>query len=96
LATVDLYKQDYLPEQIAKMRSLGISTIFNHLILWYLAGGELVIEKFVTAEEEQQILQALPNAGSAHFLSAIKNQLPGNISYEQIRMIIAKRQKMKL
>ena len=95
LETVNLYKQNYLPEQIAKMRSLGVSTIFNHLILWYLAGGELVIEKFVTADEEMQIMQALPNAGSAHFLSAIKNQLSENISYEQIRMIIAKRQKIK-
>jgi ATP-dependent DNA helicase RecQ len=95
LATVDFYKQNYTPEQIAKIRSLGISTIYNHLVLWYLAGGELQIEKFVTTEEEQQILHALPQAGSAHFLSAIKAQLPENISYEQIRMVIAKRQKVK-
>jgi len=95
LATVDFYKQDYAPEQIAKIRSLGVSTIFNHLVLWYLAGGELQIEKFVTTEEEQQILRALPAAGSAHFLSAIKAQLPESISYEQIRLIIAKRQKDK-
>jgi len=95
MESVNLYKQDYLPEQIAKMRSLGVSTIFNHLVLWYLAGGELEIEKFVTAEEEQQILQALPQTGSAHFLSAIKAQLPESISYEQIRLVIAKRQKNK-
>jgi len=93
LETVNFYKQDYLPEQIAKIRSLGVSTIFNHLILWYLAGGELQIEKFVSYEEEQQILQALPDAGSPHILRAIKEQLPENISYEQIRMIIVKRQK---
>jgi ATP-dependent DNA helicase RecQ len=94
LATVDFYKQNYAPEQIAKIRSLGVSTIYNHLVLWYLAGGELQIEKFVTPDEEQQILLALPATGSAHFLSAIKAQLPESISYEQIRLIIAKRQKM--
>lgn len=93
LETVNLYKQSYAPEQIAKMRSLGVSTIFNHLILWYLAGGDLEIEKFVTAQEEQQILQALPESGSAHFLSAIKAQVPESISYEQIRLVIAKRKK---
>lgn len=93
LATVNLYKQNYLPEQIAKMRSLGVSTIFNHLTLWYLAGGEFAFEKFVTPTVEQQILQALPQTGSAHFLSAIKGQLPDDISYEQIRLVIAKRQK---
>lgn len=93
LETVNLYKQSYAPEQIAKMRGLGVSTIFNHLILWYLAGGELEIEKFVTSQEEQQVLQALPESGSAHFLSAIKAQVPENISYEQIRLIIAKKQK---
>ncbi|MDP1620235.1 MAG: RecQ family ATP-dependent DNA helicase [Candidatus Moranbacteria bacterium] len=96
LATVDFYRQDYAPEQIAKIRSLGVSTVFNHLVLWYLAGGELAIEKFVTAEEERQILRALPAAGSAHFLSAIKAQLPEAISYEQIRLVIAKRQKTKM
>ncbi|MFA7208960.1 MAG: RecQ family ATP-dependent DNA helicase [Parcubacteria group bacterium] len=96
LVTVDFYKQDYAPEQIAKIRSLGVSTIFNHLVLWYLAGGELAIGKFVTPEEERQILQALPAAGSAHFLSAIKAQLPELISYEQIRLVIAKRQKLKM
>jgi ATP-dependent DNA helicase RecQ len=95
LETTNLYKQDYTPEQIAKIRSLGVSTIFNHLTLWYLAGGELEFEKFVTAEEEQQILQALPQVGSAHLLSAIKAQLPASISYEQIRLVIAKRQKEK-
>lgn len=94
METVKLYKQNYLPEQIAKIRSLGISTIFNHLVLWYLAGGELQIEKFVTASEEKQILLALPVVGTPHFLSVIKSQLPANISYEQIRLIIAKRQKI--
>jgi len=95
LETVNLYKQNYAPEQIAKIRSLGVSTIFNHLVLWYLAGGELAIEKFVTPEEEQQILKALPQVGSSHFLSAIKAQLPESINYEQIRLVIAKRQKNK-
>jgi ATP-dependent DNA helicase RecQ len=93
LETVNFYKQDYAPEQIAKIRSLGVSTIYNHLVMWYLAGGELSIEKFVSAKEEQQILQALPAVGSAHFLSAIKSQLPETITYEQIRLVIAKRQK---
>ena len=95
LESVNFYKQDYSPEQIAKIRSLGVSTIYNHLVLWYLAGGELPVEKFVSPDEEQMILQVLPEAGSPHILRAIKDQLPETISYEQIRMVIAKRQKMK-
>jgi hypothetical protein len=96
LETVSLYKQNYEPEKIAKIRSLGVSTIFGHLVSWYIAGGELNVEKFVSGEQEQQILAALPDPGTAHFLSAIKSKLPADISYEQIRMVIAKRQKTKI
>lgn len=95
LETVELYKQNYAPSAIAKIRSLGLSTIFNHLTAWYEVGGDFRIEEFLPAEIERQIFEAIAKIGSAEKLGPIKSQLPVEISYEQIRMAIAKKnQKM--
>ncbi|MFH1192042.1 MAG: RecQ family ATP-dependent DNA helicase [bacterium] len=96
LETVNLYKKDYTIEQIAKMRSLGVSTIFGHLVSWYLSGGEFNIEKFITREEEQKILEAMAKAENYQLLKSIKEQLPEEISYEKIRLVIAKVKRIKI
>ena len=88
--SVSLYQKNYSLEKIAKIRSLGENTILNHLIDWYMAGGELEIEKLITALEESQILSAIANVGSAQKLSSIKELLPDSISYEKIKLVVAK------
>lgn len=90
--TVRLYKQKYSPAQIAKMRSLGVSTIFNHLVEWYLVGGSFRVEEFLAPAEEAAIAQAIAREGGYQKLSPLKSQLPDAISYEKIRMAIAKLQ----
>jgi ATP-dependent DNA helicase RecQ len=94
--TVELLQRKYEPEQIAKIRNLGVSTIIGHLISWYISGGDLPFEKFVTIQEEQEILSALRNAREDSYLKSIKEQLRENISYEKIRLVIAKNQKIQL
>lgn len=94
--TVKLYQNNYSLEQIAKIRSLGVSTIFTHLIKWYLDGGELAIEKLITREEESLILSAMSRAEDYRRLSSIKTELPVKVSYEKIRLVLAKIQKMEL
>jgi len=96
LETVKLYKSDYDLDQIAKMRNLGKSTIFGHLIKWYSAGGELDPEKFITREEERQILVAMSKAENYQKLKPIKDHLPESISYEKIRLVIAKIRRINL
>ncbi|MFH0856761.1 MAG: helix-turn-helix domain-containing protein, partial [bacterium] len=96
LETVNLYKKNYSIEQIAKMRSLGLSTIFGHLIRWYLLGGELEIEKFITRDEEILILEAMSRAENYQLLKSIKEQLPEEISYEKIRIVIAKIKRIRM
>lgn len=93
LETVQLYRQGYVPQAIAKIRSLGVSTIFNHLIEWYESGGQFKIEDFLSFEEEAQILKVIEKVGSMEKLSPIKKHLPLEISYEQIRMAIAKKKR---
>lgn len=96
METIKLYKQDYTPEQIAKARSLGVTTIYTHLINWYLEGGNLEIEKFVTKDEESQILNAMAKVEDYQRLSPIKEHLPEDISYEKIKLVVAKIQRIKL
>lgn len=92
--TLTLFKQNYQPEQIAKARSLGISTIYQHLVRGYLAGEELDFGKLIQPIEEKQILQAMAKAENYQRLRSIKEQLPDAISYEKIKLVIAKVQKI--
>lgn len=94
IETVDFYRQGYDPIQIAKIRSLGISTIFNHLVDWYVVGGEFKINEFLSKDEEDLIRRAIAKVGNMEKLSPIKKFLPESISYEKIRMAIAKMQKI--
>jgi len=97
LETVNMYKEGKNIEQIAKIRSLGVSTIIQHLIRWYIEDdGQLPIEDFITKDEEKQILIAMSEAEDYTKLSPIKIKLPDEISYEKIRLVMAKIQKVKL
>ncbi|MEK7158961.1 MAG: RecQ family ATP-dependent DNA helicase [Patescibacteria group bacterium] len=96
LKTVDLYKQKFSLEQIAKIRQFGVSTIFGHLIRWYASGGELNFSDFVSVEEQKLILAALATAGDDLKLKPIKEKLPETISYEKIKLVIAKVQRVRL
>ena len=92
--TVRLYQDNYTPERIAKARNFALTTVWGHLTQWYLAGGGLPVEKYVTDMEEKQILYALADAEDRSKLRSIKDKLPDSISYDQIRLVIAKVQRM--
>jgi ATP-dependent DNA helicase RecQ len=88
--SADFYEKGMSPEKIAKIRGLGVRTIADHLIDWYAAGGNLKIEDFINKREEEQIIFAIDKIGSKHRLKPIKDILPEIISYEQIKLVIAK------
>jgi len=91
--SVDFYNQGYTVEQIAKMRELGQSTIMGHLVRWYSVGGLIDIDKLINPEQEKLILAAMEAANEHFKLSPIKARLPEEISYEQIRLVMAKRRR---
>ncbi len=86
--TVRLFEQGHAPLAIAKMRSLGESTILGHLIDWYVAGGEVDIERLVSSAEQDQIIEVATNLRTQR-LKPIKELLPESISYEKIRLVLA-------
>ncbi|NQT49874.1 RecQ family ATP-dependent DNA helicase [Candidatus Kuenenbacteria bacterium] len=94
--TVDLYKEGFTAEKIAKIRELGVRTICGHLVRWYAAGGDLDIEEFVTKEEQSMILRAMAEADDYCWLRPIKENLPEEITFDQIKFVIAKIQRIKM
>ena len=94
--SVKLYQQGKSTEQIAKIRSLAQNTVLGHLLKWYALGGEFRIEDYVSKEVQSKILQAMSRAEDITRLAQIKEQLPESITYEQIKVVVAKIQRVKL
>ena len=95
LESARLYQQKFSVEKIAKIRSLGISTIFGHLMEWYQAGGNLIVDDLVSPQQEQEILAVIEKSGGFKGLKAIKEDVAEDISYEQIRLVLIKMRKKR-
>lgn len=94
LETARYYEAGKKPEAIAKIRSLGLRTIMNHLADWYQAGGAFEYEKYVSPSVQEKVLSILERTGSEK-LSPIKKALPASISYDQIKFVIAHKNRVE-
>ncbi|MFA4931031.1 MAG: RecQ family ATP-dependent DNA helicase [Patescibacteria group bacterium] len=88
--TINLYQQGLPPEKIAKARGLGLNTIWNHLIKWHQTSGELKINELVSIDEQNQIFTAIIKSNGVRRLKQLKEMLPEGISYEKIKLVLAK------
>lgn len=79
--------------EIAEIRSLTMGTIENHL-LRYIRSGEIEISKIIAAEKINQIQQVLDNNPSQK-ITAIKELLGENISFGEIRFVVAANERIK-
>lgn len=86
-ASLELYRQGNSIDNIASMRQLAVTTIENHLS-YFITTGELNIREFVTEEKQERIQQAIDKYGSLS-LKLLKDNLPPNFSYGEIRMVVA-------
>lgn len=94
--SIDLFRQNYSPQQIAAIRHLSLNTVYGHLISWYLLGGAFPIDKYLDAETERCVLHAIAQVDDYQRLSQIKAHLPDSITYTQIRMVVAKLKRIKI
>lgn len=94
--TVDVYKRGFNITDIAKIRNLGVGTITEHLIDWYSRGGEFRIDEHIDPAQEKKIISAISKVGSSERVGLLKEILPEGISYEDIRLVIAKRKRIKV
>lgn len=86
--TYQLYQEGYSISEIASLRSLTRQTIESHLIACYEAGFSISLEKEIHTKYEKEIYAAISSLGTAK-LKPIKEMLPKEVSYFDIRYYIA-------
>ena len=87
ILSFNLYKEGKTVEEIAKERSLSVSTIQAHLTS-FIAKGEVDINKIVPEEKQLLIKEAIKIHGGQSF-KTLKDDLPEDVSYGEIKMVIA-------
>ena len=80
-----MYKEGKTISEIAKARNLSAQTIENHLV-FYIISGELSIDEMIDKEKQKVILNAIELHGNKS-LKLLKENLPEEISYGDIRMV---------
>jgi ATP-dependent DNA helicase RecQ len=83
-----LFKQGKTIAEIAEERSLTVNTIESHLS-YYVTSGDLMIDDLVNAQKQKAIQKAAEIYGAANGLKVLKDNLPEEISYGEIRMVLA-------
>jgi ATP-dependent DNA helicase RecQ len=84
--TFDYYQQGKSIYQIAKIRNLSATTIYNHLA-HYVQTGAIPISDLVDPEKVTKIEDAIYVHGDAA-LKPLKDSLDDSISYDEIRLVI--------
>lgn len=79
-------------EQIANVRRLKRNTIHDHFVEIALYDNQFPIHQYVNEKEQNEILSAVKKANS-HRLKAIKELVEDHISYFQIRLVLAAKNK---
>ena len=73
--------------EIAEERNIAVQTVEGHLS-FFIANGQLQVDDFVTPAKKALIQQAIKEHGHA-VLSQLKQVLPEDIGFGEIRMVIA-------
>lgn len=88
IVTYELFKQGLTPGQIAAERHLSETTVYLHLAR-LIADDKIELHQIVPPEVEAQVLQAVAAVGSATRLTPLKTILAEDISFDQIKCVLA-------
>ncbi len=82
-----LFKEGKSVSEIAKERNFTISTIEGHLA-WFVGHGEIDVNAIVPLQKQKLIKEAVKMHGALSHKTLIEN-LPNDISYGEIRLVLA-------
>ena len=85
--TFELYKQNFGVEEIAKMRSLSVNTIQNHLAK-FVESGTIEASELMDTSKIEPIIE-VAKTQTIQSLKAIKDELGEGFSYFEIHVAIA-------
>lgn len=89
--TYELYKDNKSIDEITKERNVKRRTIEEHIMKCALEGMEINLNEFINQEHEKLVLEAIDKVGASR-LRNIKEIVPDEISYFEIKAIITKSQ----
>jgi ATP-dependent DNA helicase RecQ len=87
IISFNLFKEGKSVVEIAKERNMAVSTIEGHLS-FFIANGEIDINEIVPPEKQLLIKEAVKIHGRES-LKILKDNLPEDITYGEIRMVMA-------
>ena len=88
MATFELFSEGKNIEEISRERNLAISTIYSHL--YHLIVNNYLSSSDVVSEEKiKQIIEVYRQFRIKPKLKELKEKLPENISYDEIRCAVA-------
>ena len=86
--TLQYYQDGLNAEEIARKRSLKVSTIYEHLAKLLEAGYEIDINQLVSKNKQEYICLVIKKVGDRS-LKTLKENLGDNYSYEEIKLVVA-------
>jgi len=87
--TVDLFQQGMSIENIAQTRKLTKGTIVSHLCEAIQQGDKIDISSLVSVENQIKIKAVITDLGIVERLTPIKEKLPSEITFDEIRLVAA-------
>jgi len=87
--TYNFYLKGLSLKEIALERNLTQNTIINHLSRCEKQGKTIDWSRFIEPEKEEQIIEMIEKVGNEK-LKPIKEALPQDITYEDIRLVLCK------
>jgi ATP-dependent DNA helicase RecQ len=94
--TLKLYQQNIPIEEIAKLRSLAIPTVFSHLAALYLSGEIGSLAQYVNEDEVVQVKEAIKQIGETKAMKPIFEHLKEVVAYPKIRLAMAILEKRRM
>ena len=90
--TYKMFREGKTIKEIAAERSLTVGTVENHLA-HFVKNGELEVSEVVSTQHQKIIRGIIKSFNKAYSLSDVKNLLPGDYTYAEIKLVIADMEK---
>ena len=90
--TFKMFREGKTIKEIAAERSLTVGTVENHLA-HFVKNGELEVSEVVSTQHQKMIRGIVKSFNKAYALSDVKNLLPDDYTYAEIKLVIADMEK---
>ena len=90
--TYKMFREGKTIKEIAAERSLTVGTVENHLA-HFVKNGDLEVGEVVSTQHQKMIRGIVKSFNKAYALSDVKNLLPDDYTYAEIKLVIADMEK---